>query len=259
MHQRKKAQKPIGEAKVRWIKFAVMLCLLGSAMVGCGAHIKPRASDTRLDTAPSIESIGEFLDLIEFNDLLNRVVSAEKGVLEEKFVQSRARSCSTAKQASLCDEFIGKAMSVVEDTFSRENMRGIFNDTIRRSFTQRDIDALIFFYGTQSGKAILTELKMAIRPYLEARTAQKETIGLDSEHDRQNQLAAFFHLFNEAADTHEMSQFYGSDIDDDIKSRLPNARNIYDGEVDPLEAVSRARLRELIADYRARFKAVSST
>jgi len=243
---------------VRWIKFAAMLCLFGTAMAGCGAHLEPKAKDSRLDTPPSAESVGEFLDAIEFDDLLSRLISAEKGVIEERVTPFRAKSCSTPAQASLCDEFIGKAMSVVDETFSNENSRRILNNTIQRSFTQRDIDALIFFYRTQSGKAIITALKKSIRPYVEERNARKEIIGLDNGHDRQNQLGGLFHVFSEAADSHEMPQFYGSDIDDDITSRLPNARNVCDGEVEPLEAQGRIRLRELMADYRAKFKAVST-
>lgn len=243
---------------MRWIKFVAMLGCFGPAMVGCAAHIGSQTKQARLDAPPSVESIGDFLDAIEFDDLANRLVSAEKSVVEYRISQSRAKSSLTVAQASLCDEFIGKAMSVLDETFSRENTRRILNDTIQRSFTQRDIDALIFFYGTQSGKAIVANLKMAIRPYMEDRKTRTDPIGLDNEHDRQNQLALFFHVFSEAAESHEMSQFYGNDIDEDITSRLPNARNIYDGEVEPLEAQGQARVRELMADYKAKLKPVTT-
>jgi len=119
------------------------------------------------------------------------------------------------------------------------------------------IDALIVFYRTQSGKTIVAELKRAIRPYVEERKSRKEIIGPDSEHDRDIQPGAVFHVFSEAAESHEMSRFYGDDIDQDITSKLPNARIIYDREVEPLEAEGRARLRELVADYKAKARDLS--
>jgi len=149
-------------------------------------------------------------------------------------------------------------MALVDDTFTPETVRAVLNATIQQSFTQRDVDALSFFYRTKSGKTIITASKTAIRPYVEELKTQKNSIDADSTHDGQTQLASIFHVFSEAAMSHEMSQFYGSDIDDDITARLPNARIIYNREVGPLQAEFQAHIRELVADYSARWKSLSS-
>jgi Uncharacterized protein conserved in bacteria (DUF2059) len=243
---------------VRSTALGAILCLLGVGLVGCSGHIKPPPRAIRLATAPSIESIGEFLDLIEVDDLVDRLVTAEKSLFQDKITQSRENPRLTAAQANLCDELIGKAMSVIDETFSPERMRGIFITTIQRSFTQRDIDALIVFYRTQSGKAIVAELKRAIRPYVEQQKSRTELIGSDSEHDREIQPGAILHVFSEAAESHQLSQFYGDDIDQDITSRLPNARDTYQGEIEPLAAELLFRLRELVADYKAKYRALAT-
>jgi hypothetical protein len=137
-------------------------------------------------------------------------------------------------------------------------VRGILNDTIRQSFTQRDIDALILFYRTKSGRTIIAESKSTIRPYVEELRTRKDVIGADSAHDAQVQAASIFHVFAEAAQSHEMAQFYGNDIDDDITARLPNAQRICNREVEPLETEIQAHIRELVADYSAKWKTLAS-
>jgi hypothetical protein len=144
------------------IRCAAALCLLGAIFVGCSTQIRPQTGEARRETAPSVASIDEFLDLIDFNDLLNRLVT------------------------------------------------------------------------------------------------RKDAIGADIAHDGQIQLASMFHVFSEAAQSHEMSQFYGNDIDDDFTVRLPIARSIYNREVEPLETEIQAHIRELVADYSAKWKSLSS-
>ena len=127
--------------------------------------------------------------------------------------------------------------------------------TIQGSLSQRDIDALIVFYRTQSGKTIVSELEKTIRPYVQQRQARKAVIGADSNHDVQNPLTPITRVFSRAAESHELSQFYGPDIDEDITSRLPAARTLYDAEVESLEAEAQTRLQALSVEYQAKMKA----
>ena len=66
-----------------------MLFLLGIGLVGCAGQIKPSPRTTRFAIAPSIETTSEFLDLIEVDDLVDRVVNAEKSVFQDKIAHSR--------------------------------------------------------------------------------------------------------------------------------------------------------------------------
>lgn len=243
---------------MRPITFSAMLFLLGIGLVGCAGQIKPSPRTTRFAIAPSIETTSEFLDLIEVDDLVDRFVNAEKSMFQDKIAHSRENSRLTAAQADLCDELIGKAMTVIDETFSPERMRGIFVATIQRSFTQRDIDALIVFYRTQSGKAIVAESKRTIRPYVEQQRSRADLVGSDIEHDKEIQPGAMLHVFSEAVESHQLSQFFGDDINQDITSRLPNARNAYESEIEPLAAELRFRLRQLVADYQAKYRALAT-
>jgi hypothetical protein len=242
---------------VRSMWFAGILCLIAAGFVGCSVGIKPATREIQRDTAPTSESIGEFLDLIQLDDVVDRFINAEKGVLEERFARFRAKSHLTAAQADIRDEFFGRAISVLDETLTRELIRQILTVTIQGSFTQRDIDALSTFYRTQSGKTIVAELKTTIRPYVQERHTRNEVIGADREHDVQDRLAPIIRVFSRAAELHEMAQFYGTDIDYDITSRLPKARALYEAQTETVEAEFQARIRQLIVEYQAKIKSVS--
>ena len=246
------------EVPVNSIKLVTLLCLVMGAVVGCTANLKPTARSIQRDTAPSGASISEFLDLIRIDDLVYLFVEEEKGVLEAKLSEARAKSHLTVGQAQICDEYFGKAVGVLDDELTAERIRRVLTVTIQGSFSQRDIDALIVFYRTQSGKTIVSELEKTIRPYVLQRQARKDVIGADSNHDVQNSLTPITRVFSRAAESHELSQFYGSDIDEDITSRLPAARTLYDAEVEPLEAEAQTRLQALSVEYQAKMKAASA-
>jgi len=196
--------------------------------------------------------------LIRIDDLVYHFVEEEKAVLEAKMSEARAKSHLTTGQAQICDEYFGKVVGVLDDELTAERIRRVLTVTIQGSFSQRDIDALIVFYRTQSGKTIVSELEKTIRPYVQQRQARKDVIGADSNHDVQNRLTPITRVFSRAAESHELSQFYGSDIDEDITSRLPAARILYDAEVEPLEAEAQTRLQALSVEYQAKMKAAST-
>jgi hypothetical protein len=247
------------EVPVYSIKRVALLCLAMEAVVGCTANLKPPARSIQRDTAPLGASISEFLDLIRVDDLVYLFVDEEKGVLEAKFSQARAKSHLTVCQAQIRDEYFEKTVGVLDEALTAERIRRILTVTIQGSFTQRDIDALIVFYRTQSGKTIVAELEKTIRPYIQQRQARKDVIGADSDHDVQDRLTPIMHVFNRAAESHELSQFYGSDIDEDITSRLPSARTLYEAEAETLQAEGQKRLQALSVEYQAKMKAASTT
>ena len=126
--------------------------------------------------------------MIRIDDLVYHFVEEEKAVLEAKMSEARAKSHLTTGQAQICDEYFGKAVGVLDDELTAERIRRVLTVTIQGSFSQRDIDALIVFYRTQSGKTIVSELEKTIRPYVQQRQARKDVIGADSNHDVQNPL-----------------------------------------------------------------------
>lgn len=92
------------------IKLVTLLCLVMGAVVGCTANLKPTARSIQRDTAPSGASISEFLDLIRIDDLVYLFVEEEKGVLEAKLSEARAKSHRWAKRKSVTS-ILGKPLA----------------------------------------------------------------------------------------------------------------------------------------------------
>jgi hypothetical protein len=76
----------------------------------------------------------------------------------------------------------------------------------------------------------------APRDQVRQQRARDKLIGADSEHDEPDRLALVDRVFSRAAESHQMSAFYGIDVDDDILSRLPKARALCDARMETVEA-----------------------
>ena len=241
------------EKYVKGFRRVGLVCMFLGMFAGCGANVRPTPSIHR-DLAPSLESISEFLDLIDVDDFFARFMNAEKHRVTVRFQGARDKSHLTGIQAQLRDEFYARAMTMVDEELTADRIRKVLTTTIQRSFTERDIDALVSFYGTKAGKAIVSQMRSGIGPYVENRPSSRDAIIEDLGRNPQNRGTRFLEAFELAAETHEISRIYGPDIDQDISSRLPAAQALFDAEAEPTLEEFQTRLRNLSIEYQTKIR-----
>jgi hypothetical protein len=235
------------------MKTLVLLCVVSWVVTGCSTE--PQSEISRAPNhAPTSQSISEFIDLVHFDEVMGHALDAYKEMAERRFVQMRTKSSLTPAQAALVDEFKRKALSTFDELLAQTPVRHVLEVTIRGSFSQRDIDALNAFYRTQSGRGIVDQWEKSIGAFVKERQTRNLSSSISSEPATRELPIPVTRIFSMAADSHEIAQLYGNDIDEDILSRLPRAETIYDAQIDKIEAEVHTRIRALMEEYRTKMK-----
>jgi hypothetical protein len=239
---------------VRSIKQGGVVSFLITVVIGCSAHnVKPAAKpSSREAESPTVDSIREFFNAVHLDETISELLDLERPAIDAKLQGMRPKGHLSPAQEQAIDELTEKVRVVLDDELSVDRVRQILTAVLQNSFSQQDIDALTAFYRSKSGKIVVAEFPSAIRAYVK----QKNATGSDPM--LRGPLPSAFGILFKPWENRDFAGVFSSDIELDIRDRLPAATRKFDEETEQLLEEIQTRLRQLALEYRAKIKAAGT-
>lgn len=135
---------------MNFLRLLSLVCFAATATIGCSSNVKPVEHAVQSPSVPTMDSILQLLDVLQFDDIAIEVIDLERENLNKKLQGIGAKRHLTPTQRQILDEFIGNALAVVDEEMSVDRVRNILTTTIQQSLSRQDIDAVTIFYRTRA-------------------------------------------------------------------------------------------------------------
>jgi hypothetical protein len=208
---------------------------------------------------PTVESIRELLAISKFDAILAELEKRQRDYIRTQLEQDAAKEMLNAKQQALRNEYNVKALSMVDDVLRWTRVEVMLVSAFQDSYSQLDVDALIAFYRSDSGRAVLAKVPQAVQVF----TAERIT-EWDSIRDSQGEKAVEERIKEEVGVVFKPSEvdgfcaFYASPTGKDITARMPRLRKQLEESVRGLEDDAIQRMQALATDYQAQIQAAGA-
>jgi uncharacterized protein len=115
------------------------------------------------ESPPTEASIRELLRLTDSKALLDQMYGQMDGLMEQAMQEGLGNTKLNAEQERLLAEFRGKMVRLMREELSWEKLEVIYLDLYSKTFSQAEIDGMIEFYKSESGKAVLAKLPVLMQ------------------------------------------------------------------------------------------------
>jgi hypothetical protein len=161
-----------------------------------------------------------------------------------------------AKQHALFDEYIAKALSAVDDELRWPRVEAMLVGAFQDSYSQQNVDALIAFYHSDTGRAVLTKVPQVVQVFTAERITEwdsiRESQGAKALEDRIKEEVGVVY---KPSEVEGFCSFYASPTGKDITARMPHWKKQIEESVSGLEEHAKERMQALATDYEAQIQA----
>ena len=109
-------------------------------------------------TPASEASIRELLTVTEARKLLDGAYAQLDGLMDQAMKQAMNGQKASPEQEKVMAEFRHKAVDLIQDEMGWEKLEPMYVDLYAKTFTQPEIDGILAFYKTDSGKALIARM-----------------------------------------------------------------------------------------------------
>lgn len=127
------------------------------------------------DTEPSTASIRELMVVTDARKLLDSTYAQVEGLLGEAMKPALGDLPPTPEQQALIAEFQHAVVELMRKEMSWEKLEPAYIDLYARTFSQTEIDGMLAFYKSESGRAVLAKMPQLIANTLQMTTSQMQS------------------------------------------------------------------------------------
>ena len=110
------------------------------------------------DSKPTEESVKQLLDIMNSRNLVDGATGQIESAMQASMKQWFAGRQPTPDQQKILDDMRLKTASIFKEQMNWEKIQPMLIDIYQRSFTQEEVNALISFYNSGPGKAVLAKM-----------------------------------------------------------------------------------------------------
>jgi uncharacterized protein len=141
------------------------------------------------DTEPTEASVRQLLEIMQLHKSLDSIAAQMDKMMEIAAAQAaQGGSLPPSGQKSI-ERCRADLHEVIRDDFSWDKMESIYVQIYQKTFTQREVDAMIAFYKTPMGQSIVAKLSVAMRDSQE-QTMQRMSPMTQRIQEMQQEIAA---------------------------------------------------------------------
>lgn len=126
-------------------KFMLFVLLLTSSWAACAAQ-------------PSAESIDTLLRITKVEKLLDSLYSNMEAVMRQALAQSVEGKTLTPEQKRFLDNAPKRYVATMREELAWESLKPMYIEIYQNNFTQDEIDGLIAFYKSPTGRAFVDKM-----------------------------------------------------------------------------------------------------
>jgi hypothetical protein len=241
---------------------AVMALLSLSGCAGVRPVEKAQLHDTSpakpvISQEPTLQSIQELLGVLRFQDSCSGIVERADIAWGADLNEAFARGHWNEAQTKIIAKFRSEGMNLIAEAFGWSNMEPIMVAGLRAVYSQQDIDALLAFYKSDGGRAVIQKIPNVIAvltpEHLNAWEAIRQSAGEDAARDAMNRdLDVQF----ETLESDAFLTFFRSDMGKSIAAKGQSSE--FDTQIDRRSAAYQARLDAMIVQTQAELRAAST-
>jgi hypothetical protein len=136
-----------------------MRALIPALLLGLLATTRAFAADT----PPSEASIHRLMTVTEVHKVLDNALASFDSTIDMGMKQSLAGKEVTPGMQAVIDEMRGKMVEVFKETLAWKDMEPLFIQVYQRSLSQEEVNGMIKFYESDTGKAVVRKLPLIMQ------------------------------------------------------------------------------------------------
>lgn len=125
-------------------------------VLACGAGPVLAAEPTEAD-------IEKLLEVSRAQSMLNAIVPQMEAMQRQQFEQLMANKELSAEQRAEVEQIQAKTMDIVRRSLAWEEMRPLYVDVYKKTFTRDDVRAITKFYESKAGQSLLDKTPMLMQ------------------------------------------------------------------------------------------------
>lgn len=106
---------------------------------------------------PSDESVQQLLELTQTGKMMDTAFAQMDGMMKASMKQITKGQTLTPAEQAVMDQQQAKMLAIIKDELSWDKMKGSFTQIYRDTFSQEEVDGLIAFYQSPTGKAFVAK------------------------------------------------------------------------------------------------------
>ena len=136
------------------------------------------------------EQVDRLLQVMRAEQTLAAVVPQVEAAQKQMVDQVLAGQEVTPEQRQRIDALVKKSNARMADMLSWKKMQPLYRDIYRQTFSAEDMDAMIAFYGSPAGQAVLDKMPALMQHTMVAMQKMIAPMLQDMQRDLQEQAAA---------------------------------------------------------------------
>lgn len=148
----------------RWLLAAALVC--GGALSAVSSAPAMAQTGSQNATAPTEAQIDKLFDTLEMERTLSELFSQMNTMSETLGTQMMGED-ATAEQRATLQRVMAQQQNAMRDVMSWKAMAPIYRRVYMRLFTADEVDAMIAFYGNDTGRGIMRKMPQAMQMTME--------------------------------------------------------------------------------------------
>jgi hypothetical protein len=130
-----------------------ILTLIFAFCVSTAAHAAP----------PTPESIEKLLKVTQAENMLNAMWPQIDNMMKAAMTQATEGKPVSPEEQKILDGFRAKAVSITQSELTMDKMKSMYIDVYSRNLSQEDVNGLISFYESATGKAFVEKMPLIMQ------------------------------------------------------------------------------------------------
>ncbi|MDQ7969133.1 MAG: DUF2059 domain-containing protein [Oxalicibacterium faecigallinarum] len=129
-------------------------------------------SGAALAEKPSAESIEKLLIVTDSDKVMDQMFDHLDGFMKNMVNQSVQQNKMNEEGRKVMDNFMARMVKVMREELSWEQTKPIYVQVYSENFTQQEVDDLLTFYATPTGKALIEKMPVVMGKSMELTQAR---------------------------------------------------------------------------------------
>lgn len=112
---------------------------------------------------PSDESLRQLLETTHASRILDTLLTAFDSGMQNGMREALKGARPNAKQQQIIDDMRGQIVAAFRATLSWQKLEPIYLDVYRRNLTQQEVNDMLAFYRTPSGRAVVEKMPLVMQ------------------------------------------------------------------------------------------------
>ena len=113
------------------------------------------------DAKPTVESVRHLFEIMQTSQMIDTVMSQMDANLRGALERATGGRPLNAQQQQLHDDMRAKVLGMLKDELTWSRLEPQMVEVYRSTFSRGEVDAMLKFYGSSSGQAIVAKLPQA--------------------------------------------------------------------------------------------------